>query len=231
MHASALASDGEIPFKLQERPDCKASGKEEHLRGKNLKLPFEIMPAAGDFLGLGIAVHGRAALEDIENDDVLSAHDVEGLEHRSEELPGLPDKGNALKVFLRSRGFAHDDEAGPRIAVGKDHVLTARRHGAEPAGIGERSEFFPIGRADLFRKRLGHSHVRGLHGLCSRLRRLRRLRPKGGFDGRAARRLLKRRSRLRPKLFLQKRSEIRNWMSRTFRGWQKLHINMEFRFW
>jgi hypothetical protein len=73
----------------------------------------------------GTAVAGRAgghvgaALENVGDEDVgaLEAH---GFDDFCEELAGFSDKGLALEVFVRARGFADEHEARVDVADSED---------------------------------------------------------------------------------------------------------------
>jgi len=94
----------------------------------------EEMVAAGiDFGGLGIAVSGGPALDDIGDEDV-SAVDADLLELLGEEAAGGADEGASLAVLVAARGLADEDDVGGGCALAGDGAGAALREGAEPAG-------------------------------------------------------------------------------------------------
>ena len=72
----------------------------------------------------GIAIAGRAALEDV-GDEHRFARQADGQQHGVEQLPGAAHEGLALAVLLGARRFADDQPLGTGVADA-EHGLRAR---------------------------------------------------------------------------------------------------------
>ena len=88
-----------------------------------LDLPEEIRLARLDLVGHGIAVAGRAALDDVRDVD-LGAGKPDALEQLVEELAGLTHEGVALLVLVKARRLADEHQVGVRVADA-EHDLCA----------------------------------------------------------------------------------------------------------
>ena len=85
-----------------------------------------------DLAGLGVAVAGRPALEDVRDEDVL-ARQSDALDQRGQELAGLAHERDALAVLVVARGLAHEHEVGVRVAAADHHLRAALAEGAPHA--------------------------------------------------------------------------------------------------
>ena len=74
--------------------------------------------------GSGDAVLRRAALDDVGDVD-LGALQPHGGDHVVEKLAGAADKGQSLGIFIRSRTFADEHEAGVGVSVAEDDRVAA----------------------------------------------------------------------------------------------------------
>ena len=157
---SARAADARFGRQVQQRRHGEASHEKEDVGLQNLELTAQEHRASRDFVGLGIAVSGRTALEDVQNRHVLAPFDTEDVEHRGEKLAALSHKRNPLKVFFAARRFADDHEARFSPFFGKDHVLSGGPHGTDAAGVGKAPQRFPVGRPGGERRLFGHRNDR-----------------------------------------------------------------------
>ncbi len=94
----------------------------------DVDLPDEELGAGVGLDGLGGAVGGGAALDDVGDVDLL-APEAHGGDHVVEELAAFADEGEALEVLVGAGAFADEHEAGVGVAVGEDDGAAA--------GVGE----------------------------------------------------------------------------------------------
>src|SRR5262245_17639423 len=107
----------------------------DHLRLDQLHLALQVGTAGVDLLGLGIAIAGRTALEDVGDEDVLATH-ADPLEQFAEEAARAPDEREALAILLRARRLAHEHEVGVRVAGAEDDAIAGLMQGAALADRG-----------------------------------------------------------------------------------------------
>src|SRR5262249_60736178 len=74
--------------------------------------------------GVGCAGLGWRGLDQVRGADVV-ASEADGLDDLGEELAGLTDEGQALRVLVRARAFAHEHEPRARIALPEHDRLAA----------------------------------------------------------------------------------------------------------
>ena len=71
------------------------------------ELFVEIRFAAGDFAWLGVTIARGTAFEDVANVDLTSGDLDDVFDHAGEHLSRSANEGDALCIFVSSRGFAH----------------------------------------------------------------------------------------------------------------------------
>ena len=135
-----------VPRASWRRPRSRASGdfaaeqigggggseSDDDLRADNVDLAEEKLRAGVGFFGLGDAVLRRAALDDVGDVDI-GALETHGDDHVVEELAGATDEGQALRVFVSSRTFADEHEAGVGVSVSENDGVAALK-GERAAG-------------------------------------------------------------------------------------------------
>ena len=95
----------------------------------DLDLPEQIRPAGVDLLRPWVAIAGRAALEDVGDEDQLARH-ADGFEQLLEQLAGLADERSALLVLVVARGLSDEHEVGARIALAEHRTRASVRERA-----------------------------------------------------------------------------------------------------
>jgi hypothetical protein len=140
----------------------------DHARLDQIHLLLEPRPARVDLLRLRVAVAGRAALEDVRDEDVVAVH-PDLAEELVQELPGAADERHPLAVLLGSGRLADEHQVGVGVARPEDdgvapdreRALLARRRLAvdldEALAALRRAR---LGRDSLGRRRLHLSHGR-----------------------------------------------------------------------
>jgi len=128
---AVLASDGEPG--VDEGLGGEAAEGADDLGVDECDLREEMVAAGFDLGGLGIAVSGGPALDDIGDEDV-SAVDADLPEVLGEEAAGGADEGAALAVLVAARGLADEDDVGGGCAFSGHGASAALGEGAEPAG-------------------------------------------------------------------------------------------------
>ena len=93
--------------------------RDDGLRGDDLQLAHQVVPAGLDFLDGRRAVSGRAALDDVADEHVVS-FESHGLDHLVEQLSGAPDERSAGGVLLHARRLADEDQVGVGICLTED---------------------------------------------------------------------------------------------------------------
>ena len=91
----------------------------------------EVGLAGGDLVGLRVAVLGRAALDDVGDED-LGAGQPDAVEEVVEQFAGLSDEGAALLVFVEAGAFADEHQLGVGVAVAGNGAVASL---AEAAGV------------------------------------------------------------------------------------------------
>jgi len=88
----------------------------------DLELADEIRRTGGDFIRFGLAIFWRTAFYDVANVNIfaLQAH---GFNHLRQQFPRATNERDAGSVFIGAGTFAHEDEVGVGIAIGKDDVF------------------------------------------------------------------------------------------------------------
>ena len=93
----------------------------------------EVRLAGLDLLGLWVPVPGRPALEHVRDVDV-AASEPDPVQQRLEQLPRLPDEGDAVLVLVEAGCLADEHQLGVRIAGAEDDLGPRRRERAAGAG-------------------------------------------------------------------------------------------------
>ena len=78
-------------------------------------LPEQERLALLDFVGLGIAIAGRPALDHVGDVDLVTL-EVYRLNHLRQQLPRAADKRDPLDVLVGARRLAHEHQIRIRIA-------------------------------------------------------------------------------------------------------------------
>src|SRR5262245_4342208 len=79
-----------------------------------------------DFVGLRIAISGRAALDHVRDVHIV-ARQTDGFDDLREQLPGPSDERNALHVFVRARRLADEHQIRLRVPDAEDDLTAAHR--------------------------------------------------------------------------------------------------------
>ncbi len=92
----------------------------------DVDLPEQKRFALRHFIGLGIAVAGRTALDDVGDVDLVAGQ-ADGLDDLREQLPGAAHEGLAALVFFFAGRLAHEHQSRFRMADAKDDLRAAER--------------------------------------------------------------------------------------------------------
>ncbi|MCY1225973.1 hypothetical protein D9M72_381860 [compost metagenome] len=114
MYGAAQLADGRGG--AQQRLRRKAAQHHDHPGLHQRDLAAQERLALRHFLGLRVAVAGRAALEHVGDKHIAPARQPERAEHIVEQLAGLAHEGLALQVFVLAGGFAHQHPFGLAVA-------------------------------------------------------------------------------------------------------------------
>lgn len=133
---------------------------------------MQVGAASLHLVGHGVAVAGRAALDDV--GDVQAwrlavgarARELHGCEHLVEQLARCADKGLALHVFLFTRAFAHHQPVQGALGMGlglgahaKHRVRALQTQAAGTAFIDAGLELVPPHTAEVHHGGDGHKVV------------------------------------------------------------------------
>ena len=129
--APLAAQPGDRRLLAQERLSGELAERDDHLRLHRAELPLEERLAGEQFVGLGIAVVRRAALDGVADVDVLALH-AHRLDHLRQQLPCLAHERVALQVLVLARPFADEHQARLGIAHAEYEVGAARVQLAAP---------------------------------------------------------------------------------------------------
>jgi hypothetical protein len=88
-------------------------------RIEHLQLAAQVWLARGDLVGLGVAVVGWAALDDVGDEHILAAP-ADRAEQPHQQVTGAPDERPALAILVETRPFANEDDLGRGIALPGD---------------------------------------------------------------------------------------------------------------
>ena len=110
--------------------------RRDELRLDQLDLAEEVRLAGRDLLRERVAVPGRAALEDIRDEDVR-ARQLDPAEELVEQLPRLADERDALLVLVEPGRLADEHQVGVRASRAEHDLRAALRERA--AGAASRS--------------------------------------------------------------------------------------------
>src|SRR5918993_4381695 len=113
-------------LRSQQRLGREGTERYDHLRLDRFDLAEEEWLAAVDLVGFRVAVLGRTALHHVRDVDVI-AREAHGFDHLGEQLPGPPDKGNALDVLVRPRRLADEHQVRVHVPDAKDDLLAPER--------------------------------------------------------------------------------------------------------
>ena len=89
--------------------------------------------AGEDFVGARIAVVGRAVLDDVGDEDLLTLH-VDQAQQVLEVIAGAPDERQAAPVFVKAGAFTNEDDVGRGAAAAGHGVVGALVQAAFTAG-------------------------------------------------------------------------------------------------
>ena len=97
-------------------PAVRAAWAPQHnAAGEQFKLTFEMGAARLDFIGFGVAVFRRAALDDIADKDIIPRQPHCG-NHIGQQPPARPTNASPQRP-RRSRPFADEDQLGLRMSL------------------------------------------------------------------------------------------------------------------
>src|SRR3989442_15984239 len=80
--------------------------------------------AGGDFISLRRAILRRAALHHVADVNIFSRK-AHRLDHLCEQFTGPADKREALRIFIRARALADENQFRARTAVAEDDCVSA----------------------------------------------------------------------------------------------------------
>ncbi len=112
--------------RAQERLRRELAQGHDHARLDERQLLEQERLARRHFIGLGIAIARRAALDHVGDVDLLAGH-AHGLDDLGEQLAGAADERLALLVLVLARRLADEHQAGLRVADAEDHLPAAER--------------------------------------------------------------------------------------------------------
>ena len=107
-----------------------------------LDLPEEMALARLDLVRLRVAVPGRAALQDVRDEDVAALQSDPG-EQLVEQLARLADERQSLLVLVEAGRLADEHQLGVRVAGAEHHLRPSLREAATRAtgdGLGKGRE-------------------------------------------------------------------------------------------
>src|SRR5262249_37749371 len=164
----------------------------DHFGLDGVELTEKKRRAGGDFVGLGLTIAGRTALDHVA-DVHVAALEAHGFDHLREELSGASDKGQSLCVFIGSGTLTDENQLRFPTSVAEHDLvaravqLAARAFAEVVANLGQR---FGRGRAGGVEQRWAgrcrlNKRSAGTGG------RGRGRRPRGGFWGSGTLRVLR----------------------------------------
>ena len=169
VHAAAQAADRLAA--AQQALHRERAHRDDDLRLQQLHLPHQERLARREFVGRGVAIARRAALERVGDVDLarrlgLAPRQPERAQHAVEQLARLADEGLALPVFRLARRLADDHPVGALVADAEHRLaptLAKRAGGAGGDGLAQRG---PVEHRDRGRCGAGGSrhHFRDLRG-------------------------------------------------------------------
>ena len=110
----------------QERLRRELPKRDDDFRLDDVDLLKQKRLACLDLVGLGIAVLGWSALDDVRDINVL-ARQLDRLDDLRQQLPRPSDKRHALHVFVRTRRFTDEHEIGIGVAPAKHDLGSPKR--------------------------------------------------------------------------------------------------------
>ena len=147
VHRAAQA--GDAGSGVEQGLRRKAAHGDDELRLDERDLTQQVRRASCHLVGLGIAVSGGAALEDVADEDVLAALQADRRQHVVEQLAGLSYEGLAEPVFLRPGRFAHEHPSGALAADAENRLRAVRAQLAVGATCNPRLETGPVELQDI----------------------------------------------------------------------------------
>src|SRR5262245_22242579 len=149
----APAEPADRLFRPEQALRRDAADTENRLRRDEFDLPAQIRQAARRLLIARIAVVRRPALQDIAYVHIATP-ESRRAQHRIEQLPGAPDEGLPLAVFLGARRLADHHEPRRAVADAEYRLRPRLAQAAEPAAAHGCRERLPV-------RRLGTDRDRG----------------------------------------------------------------------
>lgn len=110
---------------LQNRSHGGGTGKENDLRLDQIELSVQILPACGCFLVGRGAVSRRPTFHHVTDINVFIFINVNRGKDFVQELTGFADERKTRLIFVLTRSFSDDHQAGFRVAA-KEHDTPAR---------------------------------------------------------------------------------------------------------
>src|SRR5262245_32519026 len=136
----APAQGGDRRLAPQQRPGREGPERHDDKRPDDRDLREEKALAGGDLVGLGVAIPGRAALDDVRDVDFIAREPptshLHRLDHLGEQLTGASHERKTLRVLVRSRSLADEHQACLRAPRSEDDRLAAPRELAADAVAG-----------------------------------------------------------------------------------------------
>ena len=114
---------GDAAIGLQQRLESSGTEANDHFRLDGVELAKKKRRAGCDLVRFGLAIAGRAALDDVADVDV-AAIEAHGLDHLREKFARTADERQALRVFISAWAFTDEDKLRLRIAIAEDDGVT-----------------------------------------------------------------------------------------------------------
>ena len=127
---AVIARDAKL--RVDDRLGGDAAEADDELRAAQRDLPPEPLGARLLLHAEGVAVPGRAALDDVRDID-HAAVQVDHPEHVVQELPRGADEGLALQILLLAGALADEHELGVFPADAEDQIVPRAAERAAPA--------------------------------------------------------------------------------------------------
>jgi hypothetical protein len=155
---------GDSFFRPQEGLRGKVAQRQDHLGLDRAQLRQEKRLAGGDFVGLGIAVPFRVALDHVTDVAILLTVEADRGEHLRQQLARPSDERQALPVLLLPRSLADADKLRPPVPGAEDDGASAPRELASraPLELGFLSDKVLVRRSQVVSRQGQVPHAHGL---------------------------------------------------------------------
>src|SRR5688572_9468184 len=110
----------------EKRLSRKRAQRDDHLRLDDVDLPEEERLALFHFVGFGVAIFRRAALNDVGDVDILPL-ESDCLDDLRQFLPGAADERDSLNIFVPPRRLADKHQIRIRVTDAEHNLLPPQR--------------------------------------------------------------------------------------------------------